>query len=179
LHIAHRMAAITASLASDAREGGSARGHRLLASLLLNDNNSCPRPFPVDRLGHRAEALLAHLQRDLAVAGLALSRSQHMLDCLGKMCSQAQAAEDAETQPFYDAVDRLRAPTKSSFPDMMDHPVHSIALALSTCGYCEGSPGGQHAGGRFAMCLQLHLGSHSHPHSRPYTQVVVSVPSPR
>ena len=142
------MDSITSSARSDAREVGNSLGHHLLASILVNDGTEAVGSRPVDRLHTNGEALLAHLQRDLAVATLALARSHRWLDCLAGMCREAQTVQDKETQPLFIAVDRLRAATKSFFPDPMDQPLHKVALALSTSCDCEGPPFGKQAVGR-------------------------------
>ena len=71
------MDSIASSASSDALETGTSRGHRLLASILTNDGDN----EGVDRLAN-GRIILGHLQRDLAVANLALRRSQQWLDCL-------------------------------------------------------------------------------------------------
>ena len=127
------MDSIASSASSDALETGKSRGHRLLASILTNDGDN----EGVDRLAN-GRIILGHLQRDLAVANLALRRSQQWLDCLIGESAAVQIAQDQEAQPIFAAIQQLQASSKSDFPEPVNQPLHSMALALSSTFGCSG-----------------------------------------
>ena len=127
------MDSIASSASSDALETGTSRGHRLLASILTNDGDN----EGVDRLAN-GRIILGHLQRDLAVANLALRRSQQWLDCLIGESAAVQIAQDQEAQPIFAAIQQLQASSKSDFPEPVNQPLHSMALALSSTFGCSG-----------------------------------------